>query len=169
MTARNQLPRDAVDRIEFKTPCSVPWSTMRGDRWVRHCDKCRQNVYNIEALSRDEARRLIANREGRLCVRIFRRPDGTVATDDCWSRLRAARKRGVTAWLAMLVVVGWTQLVAARFGLSMLCEVVAQATGKRLTGAWDVPSTGTAQPPTAAPWVDFPRVELPPGEYAGGI
>ena len=46
----------------------------------------------------------------------------------------------------------------------MLREVVAQATGKRLTVDWDVPSTGTAQPPTAAQWAGFQ-----PGESAGGI
>src|SRR5262245_58249672 len=108
--------RDAIDTIEFKTPCSVPWATMRGDDLVRRCDASRRDVYNIEALTRVEARRLIAKREGRLCVRIFRRPDGTVATADCWSRLRAARKRGLIVWMAAMVVILWAELIAVRFG-----------------------------------------------------
>jgi hypothetical protein len=52
-----------------------------GDGRTRFCGQCRQNVYNVEAMSRGEARRLIAAREGRVCVRILRRPDGTVVVE----------------------------------------------------------------------------------------
>ena len=81
-----------LDDLEVQTPCDVPWDTMSGDNRVRFCGQCRQNVYNIEALARAEVVRLIAAREGRLCVRFHRRPDGTVVTADCWARLRAARR-----------------------------------------------------------------------------
>src|SRR5579871_181471 len=109
--------RDAVDQIEITSPCTVPWSSMRGGDQVRFCGHCRQNVYNLEGFGRAEARRLVAAAEGRLCVRILRRLDGTVVTADCWSRLRAARRRGIVPFLVMLVVVGWAELVAIRFGL----------------------------------------------------
>src|SRR3954469_12302446 len=82
---------DEIDALEIATPCEVPWDSLAGGVRVRHCGKCKQNVYNIEAMSRGEALRLVAAREGRVCLRIFRRPDGTVVTADCWSRLRAAR------------------------------------------------------------------------------
>src|SRR3954469_14049509 len=123
MNADRQTPLDAVDRIEFKTPCAVLWSTMRGDERVRHCDRCRKDVYNIAALTRPEALRLVTKKQGGRCVRIYRRPDGTVVTADCWSRLRAARKRGIVPWLATLAVVGWAELNAARFGLLRLQEI----------------------------------------------
>jgi len=45
----------AVDCIEIDTPCDVTWESLRGDDRVRHCDKCRQNVYNLEAMDRQEA------------------------------------------------------------------------------------------------------------------
>ena len=83
---------------------------------MRFCGQCRQNVYNVEAMSRGEARRLIAAREGRLCVRILRRPDGTVVTADCWARLRAARRRGFLPFLGMMVLVGFTELIAIGVG-----------------------------------------------------
>ena len=112
--------RDAVDEIEIASPCSVPWDSMQGTDRVRHCGQCRQNVYNIAALTRPEARRLIESKEQRHCVRILRRDDGTVVTADCWTRLRAARRRGILSFIAMLLVVGWSELWAIRFGLTML-------------------------------------------------
>jgi hypothetical protein len=117
---------DTIDQIEISSPCTVPWDAMRaavgagGDGRVRFCGQCRQNVYNVEALSRGEARRLIAAREGRVCVRILRRPDGTVVTADCWARLRAARRRGLLPFLGMMVLVGLTELIAIGVGLVRL-------------------------------------------------
>jgi hypothetical protein len=116
--------RDAVDRIEIASPCTVPWEGMRGDGRVRFCGQCRQNVFNVEALSRAEAQRLIADREGRVCLRLLRRPDGTVVTADCWSRLRAARRKGIVPWLATLVLVFFAQLAAIGSGLSGLRRLV---------------------------------------------
>jgi len=116
-------PSDAIDEIEISSPCSESWGEMRrtpGEEWVRFCGRCRQNVYNVEAMSRGQARRLIAEREGRVCVRILRRPDGTVVTADCWARLRAARRRGLLPFLGMLVLVGFTELISIGVGLARL-------------------------------------------------
>ena len=126
--------RDKIDQIEISSPCTVSWDEMRaagGDGRVRFCDQCRQNVYNVEAMSRVEARRLIGAREGRVCVRILRRPDGTVVTADCWARLRAARRRGFLPFLGMMVLVGLTELIAIGVGLVRL---------KGLTGAGAPPT-----------------------------
>lgn len=138
-------PRDAIDQIEISSPCSESWDGMRrtpGEEWVRFCGKCRQNVYNVEAMSRGRARRLIAEREGRVCVRILRRPDGTVVTADCWARLRAARRRGLLPFLGMLVLVGFTELISMGVGLARL---------KGLFGA----------PPAPAPRVSLPVLRTP--------
>ena len=94
-----------LDQVAITTPCTVPWETMPGDERVRHCGQCRQDVFNIAGLTRFEAQRLVADRQGRLCARILRRPDGTVVTADCWSRLRAARRRGIVHLVAVLLVV----------------------------------------------------------------
>jgi hypothetical protein len=122
----NDGPRfDAVDRIEIPIPCEVPWDSMAGDERVRHCDQCRQNVYNVAAMTRDEALRLLEDRAGNLCVRIFRRSDGTVVTGDCRARLRAARKRGWLVFAGVLLIVAWGQLCAQVVGLAGLRRVLA--------------------------------------------
>jgi hypothetical protein len=120
------MKQDAVDQVEISSPCTVPWSSMRGDGRIRFCGQCRQNVYNVEAFGRAEARRLVAESEGQLCVRILRRSDGTVVTADCWTRLRAARRRGIAPFLAMLLVVAWAELVAIRVGLGGWRRFVAK-------------------------------------------
>lgn len=86
-----------LDDIEIASPCTVPWALMKGSEWVRHCGRCDLNVYNLSALTREEALALVRRTEGRLCVHLRRRPDGTVVTQDCWSRIRAARQRGLWA------------------------------------------------------------------------
>lgn len=129
-------PRDAIDEIEISSPCTVDWEGMRqrpGDGRVRFCGQCRQNVYNVEAMSRGEARRLIAAREGSVCVRILRRPDGTVVTADCWARLRAARRRGILPFLGMMLLVALTEICAIGVGLFRLHRMVGGQTDRPVT------------------------------------
>jgi hypothetical protein len=66
---------------------------MKGDDRVRFCELCNLHVYNIAELTASEAKSLIANTEGRLCARLYRRSDGTVITKDCPVGLRAIRRR----------------------------------------------------------------------------
>ncbi len=44
-------------------------------------------------MTRSEAESLIARTEGRLCVRFYRRHDGSIITRDCPVGLRAIRRR----------------------------------------------------------------------------
>jgi hypothetical protein len=62
---------------------------MSGDDRVRHCAECNLNVYNLSDLTRREAESLIASHEGRLCVRYYRRADGTILTRNCPPGLQA--------------------------------------------------------------------------------
>ena len=89
-----------LDGIAVASPCSVSWEGMTGDDQVRHCGSCRLNVYNLSEMTRAEAESLVRNREGRLCVRFYRRADGTVITKDCPVGLRAIRRRMALAWSA---------------------------------------------------------------------
>ena len=97
---------------------------MTGDDRVRFCGDCRQNVYNVAMFTRAEATRLLNDSSGRVCLRIFRRPDGTVITDDCRARLRAARKRGLLIFAGTLLVVFWAQICAQFVGLTSLRRVM---------------------------------------------
>src|SRR5207244_3278195 len=63
--------------------CSVRWDDMSGDERARMCGLCQKRVYNLVNLRRDEIDALIEANEGRVCVRMYKRPDGTVLTADC--------------------------------------------------------------------------------------
>ena len=98
-----------MDRLVISSPCTEPWEGMRGDDRTRHCRACRLDVHNVEAMTRDEVEHLLGTSAGRICARIYRRPDGTVLTKDCVpERGRVARRlqRMRVAMTAVLALVG---------------------------------------------------------------
>lgn len=109
MTTR-RLPI-ALENVRIATPCHADWDDMAGDDRVRFCGRCEKNVYNLSAMTRQEAEALVAARQGRMCVRLYQRSDGTVLTSDCpvgvaRQRLRQrvwARLSGAAASAMLLV------------------------------------------------------------------
>ena len=83
----------SLDDIRIASPCRSDWDSMYGDDRRRFCAECKLNVYNLSGMTRDEAERLVMNSEGRLCVRFFRRKDGTILTQDCLVGWKAVKKR----------------------------------------------------------------------------
>src|SRR5262245_42990031 len=87
-----------LDQITVAAPCPVSWDAMRGDDRVRYCGRCRQDVYNLSEMTAEEAVQLIEATQGRLCVQLFRRRDGTLITADCpvgwrWRFFKHLRRR----------------------------------------------------------------------------
>ncbi len=72
-----------LEEIRFQTPCSVPWDSMKGSDTVRLCEQCRKNVYNVSAMSREEAEKFITKTNGTECIQLWTRADGTIVTSDC--------------------------------------------------------------------------------------
>jgi len=66
---------------------------MVGNDRVRFCSQCELNVYNLSGMAKHEAESLIAKAEGRLCVRYYRRKDGSIITRDCPVGLAALKRR----------------------------------------------------------------------------
>ena len=125
---------DPLGDVKIASPCQADWNEMYGDERKRFCAHCRLNVYNLSAMSRGEAERLVASAEGRLCVRFYRRADGTILTQDCpvgVAAIRAKVRRVATA--------------AASFALSFLAGV-----GITL-GLREKPAERRASPGIAAP------------------
>ncbi len=104
------IPADPFDRIRVARPCNSNWDLMPGDDRKRHCSNCSKDVYNVEGLARSEAIALVNSGEGRVCMRLYRRSDGTVVTSDCaGSRAvvgRSRRRVFAAAAAAALSVVG---------------------------------------------------------------
>src|ERR687894_3288947 len=93
---------------------------MTGDERVRFCGECGLNVYNLSAMTRREAEALVTSAEGRLCVRYYRREDGTILTRNCPTGLRALRRRvaGVARATASAAL-GFAAGVAAFVGIGL--------------------------------------------------
>jgi len=84
---------DMLNGIDVTSPCTQSWEAMTGDASRRFCGECRLHVHNLSAMTSDEAQTLLGNADGRLCVRFYRRPDGTVLTQDCVPVRTKLRKR----------------------------------------------------------------------------
>lgn len=94
-----------LDNIRVASPCPADWDQMFGDERKRFCSECKLNVYNLSGMTRREAENLLISTEGRLCVRFFKRADGTVLTADCpvgWAALKRRAARIATAAASML-------------------------------------------------------------------
>src|SRR5688500_1859662 len=72
-----------LDHVKIASPCSADWEQMIGTDRVRFCGACNLNVYNLSSLTKSQAESLIAQTEGRVCVRCYRRNDGSILTRDC--------------------------------------------------------------------------------------
>ncbi|MFT3841602.1 MAG: hypothetical protein QM723_31730 [Myxococcaceae bacterium] len=131
--------------LRIAAPCRARWEEMKGDGQVRFCAACKLNVYDLSAMRSDEARALLLEREGRLCVRFFRRPDGRVLTQDC--------PKGLGARLARK----WAAAIAAVGGLFALMGLGALQTESRVGGVASssppppIPIPHAAQKPAAQP------------------
>ena len=94
-----------LDNIRIASPCDADWNEMRGDARRRYCAKCRLNVYNLSAMTEREAENFLINSEGRVCLKIHRRADGTVITQNCpvgWARVKRKLSRTATAVFSLL-------------------------------------------------------------------
>lgn len=72
--------KTTFDSIEVKTPCSEDWNQMSGNSQVRFCSHCAKNVHDISAVTRKQAKKIVAESGGDLCVRYVRHPNGRIKT-----------------------------------------------------------------------------------------
>ncbi len=108
-----------LDNLSIASPCNALWEQMAGDARSRHCQLCDKSVYNLSGMTRVEAEALLVQKEGRLCVRYFRRADGTVLTRDCpVGRERLARRMKIAAWSTIGAAVTALGAVFATLGVT---------------------------------------------------
>ena len=63
-------PRVSLEQLRVEHPCPASWDAMTGNDRVRFCEACQKRVYDLSAMPKDEAERLICEAAGRMCVRI---------------------------------------------------------------------------------------------------
>jgi len=107
-----------LDKIHVASPCAANWDEMVGDQRKRFCSECELNVYNLSGMTRAEAENLLLTSENRVCVRFYRRRDGSVLTQDCpvgWQAVKRRVSRTATAFVSMCA-----GIFAGIFGFSQL-------------------------------------------------
>ena len=114
-----------LDDIRVATPCNALWDNMQGNDTVRFCQTCSKNVYNLSEMSRADAEVLVREKEGKLCVRFYRRADGTLLTDNCPIGLRMVRRQ--LKWLGAGVAALAASGIAIFGGGAGRSEPVAQS------------------------------------------
>jgi hypothetical protein len=72
----------SLEQVKIAAPCTSDWDSMVGNDKVRFCQHCDLSVYNLSALTRRAAEDLLAESKGQLCVKYFRRADGSILTSD---------------------------------------------------------------------------------------
>jgi hypothetical protein len=157
-----------LEMIEVASPCTASWDAMRGDDRTRLCGQCDKYVYNLSELTRAEAETLVAEREGKLCVRFYLRSDATMLTADCPIGLQAVRRRG------RKIALGVAALIVAIFGFmaaGLLYEERSNGELRRRVPApiarvldWMFPPTPACVMGVPAPMNPGADVPNPPGE-----
>lgn len=139
-----------LNNLRIASPCSADWNQMVGNNRQRHCGDCKLNVYNLSGMTKREAEDLILNSEGRVCLRISRRADGTVLTKDCpvgWSAVKQRVSKVATAFASMIFAlsggIGLTSYFAADDSKTM--GVIA-VTNQHPPINDDYPTTSEAEP-----------------------
>ncbi|MEZ4390179.1 MAG: hypothetical protein R3A48_03710 [Polyangiales bacterium] len=105
-----------LDNVRVASPCHERWDEMTGDAQARHCARCDKSVYNLSAMTRDAAEALLRQREGRICVRYYRRVDGTILTADCPVGVRRKRVQLAAAAGALTALAAGVAASFARAG-----------------------------------------------------
>jgi hypothetical protein len=157
--SRRALP--LLESIQIASPCTAKWDEMVGDERARFCSHCQKDVFNLSAMPRDEAESFMRKRTSDVCVRLYKRADGTVLTSDCPVGVKRKRRRK-----AAFAAVGGGLLAAGAF-LRMASAPTAsesnaddQVMGKmELTTSMGAP---VSDPEPPAPSVD-PAPHMPMG------
>jgi hypothetical protein len=148
------LPILNLDDLSIAKPCHAVWEKMApidGGEQARHCGSCDKNVYRIAAMSRAEATALIMKHEGRVCLRIARRSDGTVITNDC--------PVGVATWRKHIAKV--SALAAAALGVLFTFGVQLLRTGEVMGGITPRPELMGAPMPIEPMTPITPAIDVP--------
>ncbi len=157
-SAKRRLP--TLDAISVASPCSEKWDEMLGDDRVRFCLLCEKNVYNLSAMSRADAEALLTARAGsEMCVRYFKRTDGTIMTSDC--PVGAKKKRRKKLALAIAGAGAMAAAAATAFGRQQCTTQGGVVMGEM--GAYVPPTPPTPEAtvtPTAAPPLPPPPQEV---------
>ena len=148
-----------LDKLKIASPCSADWDAMSGDERKRFCGDCRLHVYNLSGMTRYDAENLLRLSEGRLCVRYYKRPDGTILTQDCpvgWARMKQRVSAFAAASAALIIGLFSGLLMLGAFGKT--ARVVRNIRIPFVTPTPDPVVMGAIAMPSPTPTPEFKNV-----------
>lgn len=161
--ARRKVALPLIRQVRVASPCKERWDDMTGDEHVRFCGRCEKNVYDLSSLSAEQAESLLRERGESMCVRFFRRSDGTVLTSDCpvggrkklWRRVTAGAAAGVAAAGLTMAALGGHQQGG------MVMGEIEPVMGQMVAPEIEMGKVAV-EPALVQPYVDF--ADPPPGD-----
>jgi hypothetical protein len=149
-----------LEDVRIAAPCQARWEDMKGDDRVRFCGQCEKNVFNLSAMPRAEAEALLRERSGEMCVRLYKRTDGTVLTADCPVGVRRRGRRR----LAMAAVgSGLMAAATAAFGATTVVQ------GEPLRPTVDAPQPSEPTKPIEPVQHVMGGISSPPVRGSAGV
>ena len=125
-------PKHFLNNLTIPTPCSADWNSMIGNDQVRFCEHCNLDVHNLSLMTRNQAQRLVARSNGRLCVRYHCDPEGGPRTLPIPQKLHLIGRRA-------------SKLAAGAFSVTLsVTSAVAYGSQNHQSGYSNAP--GVAQP-----------------------
>ncbi len=138
--------------VGVASPCSARWADMAGDDRVRFCDHCGKNVFDLSAMTEDEAKALLAANGERPCVRFHRRADGTILTADCPVGRQMKGVRRVAAGVLAAGAAAMAAAASASPGVTYVAhDEIREASAKHVARPRDVRGPVHEEAPCAAP------------------
>jgi hypothetical protein len=114
-----------LETLQIPNPCSVGWQNMEGDDKTRFCRACNKPVFNLSAMTRQQAEALLAALRGNLCASLTRNENGMVVTTEALPkslpRLHQISKRASSVAGAV---------ISAMMAVSPVMAAPAQRTGE---------------------------------------
>ncbi|MFT5524681.1 MAG: hypothetical protein ACI9G1_004324 [Pirellulaceae bacterium] len=140
-----------LGQIRVASPCSALWEKMAGDERSRFCEQCDKSVFNISGMPQHEAEDFLNAVTASVCVRLYRRADGTIITNDCPVGLRAVRLK-IAQFVAATVALLGMLTCTVTFGTATFGAF--NRAGDRTSGAVEALKNMSLVPAPAAPPVE---------------
>lgn len=138
-----------LERIYIAAPCNASWNSMQGDDRVRFCTGCSKSVYNLSSMTRLEAEAFLKENGIKVCLKFYRRADGTILTENCPVGLRKLRNncrwliRSVACVFSLLISTSICIAKGGKHAPTKKREVVSECRGPLGVPQWDVAEVET--------------------------
>jgi len=130
-------PKHFLNNLTIPTPCSADWNRMIGNDQVRFCEHCNLDVHNLSLLTRNQAQRLIARANGRLCVRYHHDAAGQPLTLPVGQKLHRQKLHRIARRVSQVAAGGFTATLS-------ITSAVAQQSASSQSVSFNLPTATQA-------------------------